>query len=528
MKIVFFIESHKESAPTLPHSYDIFLKKKSTFLPRWPISSFLGFFLLITACTPPEDRAPLSTRPNILFILADDHTTQAISAYGGKLAPYAKTQHIDQLASEGMLFTHCFSTNSICSPSRASILTGTYSHVNGVHCLNQRFDSTQQTSATVLQQAGYQTAVFGKWHLKSQPVGFDPYKVLEVQGRYQDPQFRESDTDSLVTYPGWSTDIITHMTTEFLSNRDPHKPFFVMCQYKTTHDPWASRPPYDTLFSQIDLPEPDNLYDTYENRSEAAKRTTLKLEMINQGTYPHDRLPDGDWKEQRGHIYQQYIKDFLRCGRVLDENVGRLMQYLEETGLAENTVVVYTADQGHFLGEHGFFSKRFMYDESMRMPLIIRSPLHEITGKVNEDLIANVDLAPTLLDIAGVSIPQRMQGRSILPILEGATPTDWRTAIYYRYWQHLLHRNVPAHLGIRTKAHKLIFYYGQPLGFTDFEPTPPEWEYFDLVQDPREMFNAYGDEENEEVIEELKGRLKKLRIQYSDTDELYSAMPAMN
>ena len=489
----------------------------------------LILMLLLISCksTIPESTPNRDSRPNILFIMADDHTTQAISAYGGILSEYAQTKHIDQLAAEGMLFRNTFCTNSICSPSRATILTGQYSHKNGVRILGQEFDGSQFTFPQALQQSGYQTGLFGKWHLRSRPTGFDDYKVLPVQGRYQDPEFFVKGQDSLKTFQGWSTDVITEMTTNFLDTRDTSKPFLVMTQFKSTHDPWASRPPYDTLWQNQQLPEPDNLYDEYDNRSQAAKRTTLKLEMINQGTFPHDRLEQADWKEQRGHIYQQYIKAFLRCGRVLDENVGKLVDYLKQNDLYDNTVIIYTADQGHFLGEHGFFSKRFMYDEALRMPLIVRYPSWIRPGSINTDMVINADFAPTILEMAGLEIPEELQGRSFANNLKGQTPEDWRNEIYYHYWQHLLHRDVASHIGIRTNDHKLIFYYGLPLGLTDYPATDPEWEMFDLKSDPGEMYNIYDDSERELLQDSLKHKLKELQIKYDDEGLEYQEMHAV-
>ena len=478
---------------------------------------------LISGC----GKNPVEEHPNILFILADDHTTQAISCYGGILEDYAATENIDRIAERGMRFTNCFCTNSICSPSRASILTGKYSNQNGVYILGQYFDSTQVTSNKWLHDNGYQTAVFGKWHLKSVPAGFDEYKVLKVQGRYENPEFLEKGTSEMVVRNGWSTDIITDMTIDFIRNRDAGNPFFVMCQYKTTHDPWASRPPYDTLFRDIELPHPDNLFDTYEHRSEAARRTTLKLELMNQGTFPHERLEHATAMEQRAFIYQQYIKAFLRCGRVLDENVGRLMRFLEKEGLDKHTVVIYTADQGHFLGEHGFFSKRFMYEESLRMPLIIRYPGVVEPGRVCDDFILNIDFAPTIIDLAGLPVPVEMQGESIKQILAGDTPPGWRKAVYYHYWQHLLHRDVTAHYGIRTGRYKLIFYYGLPLGFTEYDPVEPEWELFDLEKDPEEMFNVYGDPGYDRITDSLKRMMKDLKVKYGDEDEKWPPLDSI-
>lgn len=472
--------------------------------------------------------SPVHTRPNILFILSDDHTTQAISSYGGILSEVADTRHVDQIAAEGMRFTSAFCTNSICSPSRATLLTGKYSHLNGVYILGERFDSTQLTSTRIFKEAGYQTAVFGKWHLGSAPADVDAFKVLPVQGRYQDPQFIESGSDNLITHPGWSTDLIADFTIDYISNRDPDKPFFVMCQFKATHDPWASRPPYDTLFDQMVMPEPENLEDTYENRATPSRITTLKLELMNQSTYPHHRLDQADDLTQRKFIYQQYIKSFLRCGRVLDENVGRIIEFLRKEGLDQNTIVIYTADQGHFLGEHGFFSKRFMYEESMRIPLIVKYPGHVQPGSVNDDLVANIDIAPTLLDLAGLPVPEEMQGESILPLLEGRTPEHWRKAIYYRYWQHILHRDVTAHYGIRTGTHKLIYFYGRSLGKTEESPVEPCWEFYDLDRDPHEMNNLYDDPEYQPLIRHLKEDLVGLKEQYGDQDSKYPEMVEIN
>ncbi len=485
--------------------------------------------LSLFLCSCQEKETAEIERPNILFIMGDDHTTQAISCYNGLFADFARTENIDRLAAEGFRFDQAFCTNAICSPSRATILTGKYSHKNGVYILGQPFDSTQTTSASLLQQAGYHTAVFGKWHLKSRPAYFDTYKVLQVQGRYQDPQFLENDSDQLKTYEGWATDVIADMTIDHLrKQKGTDKPFFVMCHFKATHDPWASRPPFDTLFQDIDLPEPENLFDEYENRSNAAKMTTLKLELINQSTFPHQRLENVSSMEQRRYIYQQYIKDFLRCGRVLDENVGRILDFLDEEGFSENTIVIYTADQGHFLGEHGFFSKRFIYEEAMRIPLIIRSPDQTKSGTTSQLLVENTDIAPTIVDLAGLAVPTEMQGRSLKPVLSGTTPEDWRSAIYYRYWQHILHRRVPAHYGIRTAQHKLIFYHGMPLGLTNFDATEPEWEFFDLVNDPHEMVNSYNDPAQKETVALLKKQLGNLKRELGDEDAAYPKLDSIS
>ena len=485
----------------------------TVFLVRKNLITFTASLLVFVANVP-----AFGERPNIVFILADDHTTQAISCYGGPLAAYAKTQNIDRLAAEGVRLTHCFCNNSICTPSRASILTGEYSHRNGAYLLDQPLDEDSITFPELLQAAGYQTGLFGKWHLVDRPEGFDDYQILKRQGRYQDPQFLSPDSDELKTIQGWSTDVITDLTIDFIQSAQSERPFLVMCQYKATHDPWASRVPYDDLWADEGerLPEPASLLQQFDDRRGAAKRTTLKLEQINQGTFPHTRLQSGDELQQRRHIYQQYIKSFLRCGRVLDENVGRLIRFLDESEHAKNTIVIYTADQGHFLGEHGFFSKRFMYDESMRMPFIIRFPDRSGAGTTCDDMISNVDFAPTILALANVKANQKMQGRSFVSNLLGSAPNDWPQAVYYRYWQHLLHRNVTAHYGIRTRTEKLIYFHGQPLGMTDFPPTPPQWEYYDLDSDPHEMQNRIDDADVQSRIAELKNQLFQLQRQVGD------------
>ncbi|MGD1895083.1 MAG: sulfatase [Cyclobacteriaceae bacterium] len=485
-------------------------------------SAFL--FIIGFGCKPDQSKKELRTRPNILFIMSDDHAVNAVGAYSKRLAEFARTPNIDQLAEEGMLFENCFVTNSICSPSRATFLTGKYSHKNGVYCLNQNFEE-QPTSATMMQQAGYRTGVFGKWHLKSAPRGFDDYKVLQKQGRYENPEFVEKGREELIEHAGWVDDVITEMTQQFiLDGENSDQPFFVMCQYKSAHDPWSSRSPFDTAYQNIKIPEPDNLCDNYQNRSDAARETTLKLEMMDQRTFAHDRLATEDTCEQRQHIYQQYIKAYLRSAQVMDDNVGKLMQFLEENDLAENTIVIYTSDQGHFLGEHGFFSKRFIYEESMQMPLIVRYPGVIEAGSRRPELITNLDFAPTILGLAGAPIPEDIQGDSFAELFHGNDIDGWRDASYYRDWQHLLHRRVAAHYGIRTADHKLIFYYGLPLGQTDFEATPPEWEMFDLKNDPQEMQNIYNDPTNAETIAQLKEQLLELKQQYDDTDDQYPEM----
>jgi arylsulfatase A-like enzyme len=464
-----------------------------------------------------------SVRPNILFIMGDDHTAQAISCYGSILAPYANTKNIDRLAAEGARLENCFCTNSICAPSRATILTGQYSHINGVYTLLDSFEPQRKTFPTLLQNAGYQTALFGKWHLGTTPQGFDDYAIIEGQGRYRNPILYMKDKGKPQVFNGHSTDVLTDLTIDWMKKADRSKPFCLLCHYKATHDPWDSPDRFKQLYEDVEIPEPENLLDDYSDRSEAAARTTLKLEMLDQKTYPHEVPKDASLAEIRKVVYQQYIKDFLRCGAGIDENVGRILDYLDDAGLTQNTVVIYTADQGHFLGEHGYFSKRFMYEEALRMPFLVRYPKEIRRGAVNDDITLNIDFAPFLLDYGGVTVPPDMQGRSFRANVAGRTPPDWRKSMYYRYWMHMMHRNVAAHYGVRTHRYKLIFYYGLGLGRpgTLEETTKPEWELFDLEKDPHEMHNVYLDPGYAEVGEVLKTELLRLKRSYGDTDEEY-------
>ncbi len=478
--------------------------------------------------------------PNILFIMSDDHAAPAISAYGGFLAEVAKTPNIDRLAKEGMRFDNCFCTNSICTPSRAAILTGKYSHKNGVKTLDDVFDGSQQTFSKLLQKAGYYTGVVGKWHLKTQPTGFDYYNVLPGQGLYFNPIMYEStmpwwnkegtiwweDLEAVEEgegggkkHKGYVTDVITDIALEFLKNRPKDKPFCLLYQHKAPHDMWEYDDKHAHLFEDIDVPEPDNLFDDYQNRGEAIKRCTQKIGRNH--TLYEDETEHLSGRKRKKKQYQIYIKSYLRCVASIDDNVGRVLDYLDKSGLAENTIVVYTSDQGFFLGEHGLFDKRFMYEESLRMPLLIRYPREVKAASVNDNIVVNVDFAETFLDYAGLSVPGDMQGRSLRPLLQGGTPEDWRSSMYYRYWMHRAHFNIAAHFGVRTKRHKLIYYYGLPLDARGARPraTRPEWELFDLEKDPMEMNNVYDDHAYADVVKELKIELIRLRKELEDDGE---------
>ncbi|MCB0109782.1 MAG: sulfatase, partial [Caldilineaceae bacterium] len=364
---------------------------------------------------------------------------------------------LDRIANGGMRFNNCFCTNSICTPSRASILTGTYNHINNVTTLSTPMDNRLQTFPKLLQEVGYQTAIFGKWHLGQGPdhcpTGFDDWAVLPGQGLYHNPDliFKGPDGGDRRTVHGYVTDIITDLSLDWLKGRDADRPFCLMYHHKAPHREWEPDEKHAHLYLDQEIPEPETLFDNYEGRAAAAAAAEMRVgvhmkPMDLKATINYD-LPE---HELRKWAYQRYIKDYLRVIASIDDNVGRVLDYLDEAGLTENTVVIYTSDQGFFLGDHGWYDKRFMYEESLRMPFIIRFPQEIAAGTINDDMILNVDFAPLFLDLAGVPIPAEMQGRSFRPLLQGTTPTDWREAMYYRYWMHKAHHNVYAHYGIRT------------------------------------------------------------------------------
>ncbi len=463
-----------------------------------------------------------SDRPNILFIMSDDHAAHAMSCYGSRIN---QTPNLDRIANGGMRFNNCFCTNSICTPSRASILTGTYNHVNNVTTLSTPMDNRLQTFPKLLQEVGYQTAIFGKWHLGQGPdhcpAGFDDWAVLPGQGFYHNPDFifKGPDGGERRTVQGYVTDIITDLSLDWLQARDADRPFCLMYHHKAPHRAWEPDEKHAHLYLNEEIPEPETLYDDYSGRAAAAAAAEMRVgvhmnELDLKSTINHD-LSENDLRKW---AYQRYIKDYLRVIASIDDNVGRVLDYLDEAGLAENTVVVYTSDQGFFLGDHGWYDKRFMYEESLRMPFILRYPRKVAAGTTNDDMVLNVDFAPLFLDLAGVEVPADMQGRSFLPLLQGETPSDWREAMYYRYWMHKAHHNVYAHYGIRTLQHKLIYYYADALeqaGSID-ETYEPEWELFDLAQDPYELHNVYGDPDYAATAAALKAELHQLQSALGD------------
>lgn len=475
-------------------------------------------------------------RPNILFIMSDDHTSQAISAYSGMLAPYLPTPNIDRIANEGVRMDNCFVTNSISTPSRACIMTGQYSQKNGVYTLDDALNPDLPTVAKELQHAGYQTAIIGKWHLGSEPQGFDYYNILPGQGRYKNPQFiekgnwkkGENGQHLLTECEGHSTDVVTDKTLEYLQSLNKDAPFFVMCHFKAPHRPWEPAERFESLLNDVTIPEPANILDDYIGKGEYTKHLTMSLENMDwndlKGNMPPDEM---NRNEKRHFVYQIYIKDYLRCIAGIDENVGRILDYLDEHELTENTVVIYTGDQGFFLGEHGWFDKRLMYEECLRMPLLIRYPKEIPAEKVNEDIVLNLDFAPLFLDYAGKETPGYMQGESFRENLRGNTSAGWRKSMYYRYWMHDdWHHHVPGNYGIRTDRYKLIFYYAQPLGMSGAgkNTLTPEWEFYDLKNDPAEMNNRYNDPAYTGIIAGLKKELLQLKEKYDDKDNNYSIM----
>ena len=449
-----------------------------------------------------------AAQPNFVFIMSDDHAAHAMSCYGSKIN---QTPNLDRIARSGMRFSNCFVNNSICTPSRAAILTGKYSHINGVTVFN-RFDGSQPHVAKYLQQAGYQTAIIGKWHLFSNPTGFDYWNVLPGQGRYNNPVMIEMGRTN--TMKGYVTDIIADLSIDFLKRRDPTKPFMLFCHHKAPHREWTPGPKHTNLYDNVDIPEPVTFNDGYATRSRAASEATMRIDRNLTRTDVKQAPPSGlsDAELKHWH-YERYIKDYLRCVASVDENVGRLLDYLEESGLAKNTVVIYTSDQGFFLGDHGWYDKRFMYEESLRMPFVISFPGLIRPGSVNEAMILNVDFAPTLLDLAGAKIPADMQGRSIVPLLRGKAPSNWRTSMYYRYYHYPQHHRVQPHYGVRTERHKLIY-------FNKLD----EWELYDLKKDPHETNNIYSLASSAALVKRLKSELFRLKKELRDEDQLVNEL----
>lgn len=463
-------------------------------------------------------------RPNIVFIMSDDHAAHAISAYGSRIN---QTPNLDRIASGGMRFDSAFCTNSICAPSRAAILTGTYNHVNGVTTLDTHLDNSLWTFPKALQEAGWQTAMFGKWHLghgaAHDPRGFDTWKVLPGQGHYHDPVFVQGEDDGTTSIDergGYVTDLITDDCLDWIDRRDADRPFALFCHHKAPHRTWEPDAAHFTMYDDVEIPFPDTFRDTLEGRAEVVQAVRMRMLDLDPITDLKAPVPPGltldeeiDWR------YQRYIKDYLRVVASIDDNVGRMLDHLDEHGLADDTIVVYTSDQGFFLGDHGWFDKRLMYEESLAMPLLVRYPDAVAPGQVCDDIVVNVDIGPTLLDLCGVEPADHVQGRSFAPLLRAETPEDWPESMYYRYWMHNDGAHaVPAHYGVRTRTHKLICYYNDPLGQPGARgpAAPIEWELFDLVADPMEVDNLHGRPGSEAVTAELRAELDRLQAVVGD------------
>lgn len=494
-------------------------------------------------------------KPNILYIMSDDHAAHAISAYGGRLAEVAPTPNIDRLAKEGALFQNAFCTNSICSPSRACVLTGQYDHINGAFDLGGKVDPGKQMLAIQMGKAGYQTAMIGKWHLKSEPADFDYYCVLPGQGKYHSPEFRvRGDQEwgkNTVQFEGQhSTDAITDITIEWLQEgRDQEKPFFLMHHYKAPHDYFDNAERYESYLADVAIPEPETLWTRDPKFGSLATRGAYNELVPHIGTSIGGRNPRRSYlqdlptlypaefplnfdpanhtaKENTRLAYNAYLKKYLRCVKGIDDNLGRLFAHLEKTGELDNTIIIYTGDQGFMLGEHDYQDKRWMYEESQRMPFLVRYPAAIPAGQRLDSIIENVDYGPMMLDFAGADIPQDVQGRSFRKLLEtGKEPADWKQEAYYRYWMHMAHHDNPGHVGIRTKTHKLIYFYG--CNYDGGYQTPPGWELYDLVNDPFETQNLFADPEQQDLVQELKARLAATRLRVGDDGSHYPKCEAV-
>ncbi|MDG1397651.1 MAG: sulfatase [Polaribacter sp.] len=494
--------------------------------------------LCLSSCKTEKQKEVLE-KPNIIYIMADDLTTQAISAYGGIYKDLAPTPNIDKVAKGGMLFQDVLVTNSICGPSRAAILTGNYSNINGYYKNESggKFDASQWTFPQEFQKNGYKTGLFGKWHLGTEPVGFDSFKYHNSagqQGHYWNPVYNDNGND--VKETGYATNLSTNFALSWLDTaKETKSPFMLVLQYKAPHRPWQPDQKYETLWEDIEMPYPSTFNDNYKGREKTAGDTEMTMEYFSRRDMKLERpknikkgretikwdfygakkgeivqpenMSDEEGKKWR---YQNYIKDYLACVKSVDDNIGRVLKYLKENNLEENTVIVITSDQGFYLGDHGFFDKRFIYEESLRMPFMVKYPKKIKPGSVNEDIITNIDFAPTLLELAGIKTNQKMQGNSFVKILEGNTPKDWQEAMYYHYYEFPFWHHVQPHYGIRTQKFTLAhFYYNIDV-----------WELYDLEKDPQQMHNIINDASYQPIIIDLKSQLKQLMMTYENDKSL--------
>ena len=538
----------------------------------------------VTAAYAQQQKA--QQHPNIVYIMCDDHAYQCISAYGSALSKLAPTPNIDRLAERGMRFDRAFVENSLSTPSRACLMTGQYSHQNGQRQLGEGIDTTRTFFTELLQEAGYQTAVVGKWHMGCEPKGFDYYHVYNDQGQYWNPQYRGTDTNNeFVVEEGYSTDLTTDHALDFIEHRDPSKPFCLLLHHKAPHRNWQANLKYLGMYDDVEFPMPENFYDDYATRGSAARTQKMSVtrdmrweqdfkvpEMLDlnnpdsQDSYnalmgeinrmtPEQRSAWGRYyfprnrrlleaqlkgKDLDNWKYQAYIRDYMSVIASVDESVGRVLDYLDKNGLTDNTMIVYTSDQGFYMGEHGWFDKRFMYEESLRTPLIVSYPGHTKPGSVCNRLVQNIDYAPTFLALAGVSQPKDMPGRSLVPVLDnGDNVKNWRQSIYYHYYDYPTYHMVRKHDGVRTDRYKLIHFYGkggldavpenkyqnvpgtreyatlkglESIGY--FEPKDEAVDYcelYDLQADPHEQNNIFGKPGTEKITKQWQRELNKYR-----------------
>ncbi|PKB43527.1 arylsulfatase A-like enzyme [Cellulophaga sp. RHA19] len=529
---------------------------------------FSIFIATIISCSEKEKIAIETKKPNIIYIMADDHTSQAFGIYNSRLASLNPTPNLDKIANEGIIFDNCFVTNSICTPSRATMITGQYSQANGVLDLEGHIPPERQYLPQEMKKLGYEAAVVGKWHLEDEPATFDYYAVLPGQGKYHNPEFIvQGDQEwpkNRIQTKGHSSDNITDLTIAWLKDkRNKDKPFFLMHHYKAPHDDFEYAPRYKDYLKNTYIPEPASLYENGNNGSIAtrgandsllrvvgssvSKRNIVRSMGMRIWSDEYTKISNPEFdaaksislditdKEYTHKTYQEYLKRYLRCVKGVDDNVARLVKFLKEEGLYDNTIIVYTGDQGFMLGEHDYIDKRWMYEESMRMPFFVRYPEKIKAGTRTDAIINNADFAPTLIDLAGGTAPEQMQGNSFKTILEtGKEPKGWQQSTYYRYWMHMAHAHAnPAHFGIRTKQYKLIFFYGKywvdtkdpnatwnkkSWGNKFDMDTPAAWEFYDLSKDPKEMNNAYNDPAYKDIIKELKKQLKTKRKSLNEED----------
>jgi len=493
----------------------------------------LGILAAVTSLVAAEQSFAQQTQPNILFIFCDDLTCQAISAYGEN-RHLLQTPNMDRIAAQGMRFDRCLVTNSICGPSRATILTGKYSHLNGFYNnSNCSFDSSQQTFPKLLQKAGYSTAVIGKWHLVSDPTGFDHWDILPGQGLYYNPPMIRN--GEKLRREGYTTDIITDLSIDWLQNRDKSKPFLLMSQHKAPHREWAPALRHLGWDNDRVYPEPPSLFDEFVGRSKAVSDHDMGIDRtftdLDAKLKPAPNLTEAQLKEwnayyeprneayQKANLsgkdlvrwrYNRYMHDYLACVKAVDESVGRMMDCLDQEGLTDNTIVIFSSDQGFFLGEHGWFDKRWIFEESLRSPLMVRWPGVTPAGAANNRIVSLVDFAQTFLDVAGVSAPEDMQGRSLLPLLRGENPADWRKSLYYHYYEFPVPHRVRPHVGVITDRYKLVHYY---------KPDVDDWELLDREKDPNEMTNFYNDPAYTQTVKELHSELDRLKVEVRDDQE---------